>query len=114
MNRFFDTAAKWLIMFVAGMMILLSLDVFELDASVWELIGAFFVHAAPGLAIVVITLALWKHHRVLGLAAFGFAIALIVLFGQLGGSEGFNWGLTILVAPLVVGGTILLWNSFHK
>jgi hypothetical protein len=111
MRRYVVIIAKSLILIVAGMMIMLSIDVFEMDATFWELLGGFVVHSLPGWAVFVSALVLWKKSLQFGCAALAFAFALVAIFGRIGAENELNWGILVLVVPLLLAGSILIWDG---
>ncbi len=68
-------AAILIILFIS----LFSFDVFEMEASPLELLGAFLVHNIPSIAMLVLLIFAWKRPQV-GFAAFLAAAALFAIF----------------------------------
>jgi len=100
--------AKILILIVGFMMLLLSVDVFELEGTILELIGAFFIHAMPAIIILLILVVFWRRERILGFLAIVAAVTLFIVFEFYTNLEQ-NWmTILILIVPLVIAGVILM------
>jgi hypothetical protein len=114
MLRMVVKAAKWLILFVGGVMILLSVDVFEMSGTWWSLSQAFLMHAAPGLVMILLTLILWKSHFLMGMMAIVSSLALYFVFHPLESAMGVNWGLLLMILQLTIAGSILIYDAVSK
>jgi len=103
--------AKILIFVLAGFFILMSVDVFESDGTVFELIGGFVISISPALLMIGVVLVFWKNERPLAVMSFGIAVAwtIFILIG--GNSPEMIGGILIVDIPLAISGTILLISS---
>lgn len=100
--------AKLLILFVGLCILLLSVDTFEVEAPIIELILGFLMHALPGLILFLILGLFWKREMILGILSILSAIYFLIQFQLFLNIED-NW-MTILtlVVPLIVAGLLLL------
>ena len=99
--------AKLFILIVGLMIVMLSLDVFEMEGSIWELLGGFFIHALPAIIILLILGLFWWKERLLGLLTLLAASFLFVFFELYQNIEDSWITLLIMIVPLVVSGIIL-------
>jgi hypothetical protein len=104
-RAYVTVAAKWAVLLVALLMVLLSLDAFDVEVGLWAQMLAFLTHSAPGLLVGGIALWLWKKPLWFGLAAGLIAVILTIVFGRSGGQ--FNFGLLTIVGPLLCSGAWL-------
>ena len=65
----------------------MSLDILDLKLSLWQTIGAFFMHSLPALFLLIILLISWKYEIVGGI---GFILAGLAYIAWLTGSP-FEW-----------------------
>lgn len=100
MRAFVTVAAKWAVLLVALLMVLLSLDVFDIEVGFWSQMLAFLIHSWPGLAVGAIALALWKKPLWFGIVAMVIAVALTIVFGL-------NLGILTITGPLLISGSWL-------
>jgi len=100
--------SKILILFVGFMMLMLSLDVFELEGTIFELIVAFLIHALPGIIILLILCLLWRREKLLGMMTLIAAITLFIVFGFYRNIMQSWSAILSLIVPLVIAGILLL------
>ena len=103
--------AKILLCILSGFFVLMSIDVFEVDATLWERIGGFFISISPGLILISIVLLFWKKERPLAFMSFGLALVWLVFLIIKGNFPEMIGGVLIVDIPLVISGTILLISS---
>lgn len=74
---------------------LFALDVFEMDAGLWEMIGGFLIHLIPS-ALVLLAVALgWRRPAVGGALFLALALVDVVVF-----RDPWNWAL--IAGPMVL------------
>lgn len=112
MRAFVTVAAKWSILVVAALLVLLSLDVFDIEVGFWSQVGAFLIHAWPGFAVLGITILFWKKPLWVGIAQIAIAIVLTIVFGTMQGS--FNTGLLVITLPLLLAGGWLVFVGLDE
>lgn len=112
MRALVTIAAKWLVLAVAAMMVMLSLDVFDIEIGFWDQVLAFFIHAWPGFALGAMALLLWKKPLWFGAMNVVLALGMTVVFFRMG--EEINWGLLTLTGPLVLAGAWLIFIGWPK
>jgi cytochrome bd-type quinol oxidase subunit 2 len=100
--------SKILILAVGLLMLMLSVDVFELEGSIFELIWAFMIHALPGLLVLVFLALLWKKEKLLGLFALISALTIFLVFGFYRNMLQMWSAILSLIVPLVIAGILLL------
>jgi len=100
--------AKILILLVGLMMLMLSFDVFELEGTIWELFGAFFMHSLPAIIVLLVLGLFWGKEKILGLLTLLAAGTLFVFFEFYKDLEDTWITILIVIAPLVIAGIILL------
>ncbi|MBN1618611.1 hypothetical protein JW887_04725 [Candidatus Dojkabacteria bacterium] len=91
---------------------LMSLDVFDAELSLWEIVRAFFIHNIPAIVLLIILVISWKY-EVVGAVAF-FLAGLLYIF--LVFQNNFAWyklvwaieisGISFLIASLFLAGWI--------
>lgn len=98
---------------LAGFLFIMSFDVFEMTQyTVWERIGAFFIHAIPGILLLVATLFLQKYPLWSGLFWIAFASFFFVFFHFYENILQ-NWPtILIMIVPLLFMGIISLLIFF--
>lgn len=112
MRAFVTVAAKWSVLLVAVLLILLSLDVFDIEVGFWSQMGAFVIHAWPGFAVLGITILFWKKPLWIGVVQIAIAIVLTIVFGDMQGS--FNTGLLGITLPLLLAGGWLVFVGLDE
>jgi hypothetical protein len=98
---------------IAGLLIALftgmfALDVFEMAGSTWEKIGAFLLHAAPALVLLVLLAIAWRWPWV-GTVVFGLAAFLFLLTVLARGPYGFG-NLLLVVLPMALVAALFWLN----
>jgi hypothetical protein len=106
-RAFVTVAAKWVVLLVAALLFMLSMDVFDIEVGFWSQVGAFLIHALPGFAVLGISLLFWKKPLWYGAFQIAIAIALTIVFGEMDGR--FNTGLLGITLPLVLAGGWLVF-----
>lgn len=87
---------------------LFALDVFEMEGSTWEKIGAFLVHAAPSLILALLLVFAWRYEWI---GAAAFALAAIFFMRFVIGRGMFAFGnLLLFVLPLALISTLFWLN----
>lgn len=104
----FALAAKILICVLAGFFVLMSLDVFEIDATIGELIGGFLISIVPAIIMVAGVIVFWKKEQILAYTSFGIAVAWTIFIIVQGNGIEMLGGILIVDIPLLISGTILL------
>jgi hypothetical protein len=89
---------------IAGLLIalfigLFALDVFDMPGSVWQKIGAFLMHAAPALVMLVLLVLAWRWPWV-GTVTFGVAALLFLFLTVIGGGQFSLGNLLLFALPL--------------
>jgi hypothetical protein len=76
---------------------LFSLDVFEIEAPWYQLIGGFLIHSIPSLVLIVVTIIAWKKPKIGGwlFMAVGLGLAILTKFNLM--------SMVIYVSPIIVG-----------
>jgi len=76
---------------------LFSLDVFDIEAPWYQLVGAFFMHSIPSLILIGVTVLAWKKPKIGGwvFIAAGLVLAIVVRFNPI--------SLVIFVPPVLIG-----------
>lgn len=112
MRALITVAAKWLVLAVAAMMVMLSMDVFDIEVGFWNQVLAFFIHSWPGFAVGAIALLLWKKPLYFGSMNVLIAFAMTLVFIRMG--DEINWGLFTLTGPLLLSGAWLMFVGWPK
>jgi hypothetical protein len=100
---------------IAGLLLalfvgLFALDVFEMGGSIWEMIGAFLLHAAPAILMLVVLALAWRWEWV---GALVFGLAALFFMRTVIGSAMFGLGnLLLFVLPMAVV-AILFWLNWR-
>jgi len=84
-----------------------ALDVFDMEASVIEKIGGFFIHLIPSFLIIVILLISWKKPLIGGVLFTFVGLISVIYFNTYKFLSNF---LLISLPPIVVG---LLFIAFY-
>ena len=103
--------AKILMCLLAGFFILMSIDVFSVEATLWEQVGGFFISISPGLIIIIVVAMFWKRERLLAFMSFGLALAWLIFLMIVGNFPDMLGGLLTVDIALVISGTILYISS---
>ena len=81
MMKLVQKIAFYYLLFLGLFLVMMSFDVFEMDQyTFWQLIGAFFVHAIPGILTLLAAFLLRKKPIILGIFMIGFAIFFFFFF----------------------------------
>ena len=96
---------------------LMSLDVFSLNLSFWQTLGALFIHNIPVFILLIVLLIAWKYEWVGGIAFILAGIAYIVSLVISALSSSFEWymlawGIEIAGLAFFIG--ILFFINWHK
>jgi hypothetical protein len=101
---------------VAGILLalfvsLFALDVFDMEGTIWMKIGAFLIHAAPAIFLLVLMVLAWRWEWV-GALAFGLAaLAFMVTVFMAGGIMGMgNFFLFVLPSTAIA---LLFWFNWR-
>jgi len=111
-RAFVTVAAKWVVLLVAALLFMLSMDVFDIEVGFWSQVGAFLIHALPGFAVVGLSLLFWKKPIWYGVAQIAVAVALTIVFGEM--DDGFNDGLLVITVPLLLAGGWLVFVGLDE
>lgn len=101
---------------IAGLLIalfigLFALDVFEMPGSAWQKIGAFLLHAAPALVMLVLLALAWRWPWV-GTVSFGVAALLFLFLTVIGGGQFSLGNLLLFALPLTLI-ALLFWLNWR-
>jgi len=99
---------------LSGLLLLLSFDVFEMTQyTIWERIGALFIHTTPGIVLLVMTILLRKQALWSGLFWIAYATFFYIFF-HFYENVSDNWPMIlIMVVPLLFMGCIALLDFFR-
>lgn len=103
--------AKVLLCLLSGFFVLMAIDVFSIEATLWEQLGGFLISITPGLILIAVVIVFWKHEKPLALILFILAIAWLVFLIIKGNFSSMIGGVLVVDIPLVISGTILLISS---
>ncbi|HSL93389.1 MAG TPA: hypothetical protein VK905_02170 [Bacillota bacterium] len=114
-----DRPGKWLhlaprVLSVAFVLFLalFSLDVFEIEASLGELVLGFLIHNIPSLLLAIVTVFAWKRDLVGAISFFAATVFYIwFIVGNLSHS-GLPLGATVL-ASLTIAGPALVISALY-
>jgi hypothetical protein len=100
---------------IAGLLValftgLFALDVFSEEGSIWMQIGAFLIHAAPSIIMILVLVLAWRYAWI-GALFFGLA-ALFFLRFLLGGFEN-GFGNMLLFALPMASVAALFWLNWR-
>lgn len=97
MNKFLYWLPRVLSVVFICFLTLFSLDVFEIDAPWYQLIGAFLIHSLPSLVLIIVTIIAWKKPKIGGwlFIAAGLGLAILTKFNLMSA--------VIYVSPIIVG-----------
>jgi hypothetical protein len=95
-------------------MILLAIDVFELPGTWYELLLGFVNHALPGLIALILVIGLWKHPKWLGIASLAASLIMTIGYGNWTAYPDLNYGLAVIVVPMIIAGGILAAEGFIR
>ena len=96
---------------IAGLLILLSMDVFAEGYSFWQSIGGFLIHMLPALAVILVLVLAWRWEVIgaLGFIAFG------VWYIALTWSNDMHWSAYAMLAGLPgLIGVLFLMGWIYK
>lgn len=101
---------------IAGILVILFLALFALDAfdtpgSAWVKIGAFLIHAAPSIILLVLLVLAWRWEWV-GALIFGLAAALILIVSVIPRSIYSLGNILLFVLPMAVV-AVLFWLDWR-
>lgn len=91
------------IIFILFLM-MFSLDIFEMNLSVWQIFIGLFMHNIPALFLLIILIIFWKYEIVVGII---FILASLIYFLIMSGA-------LLLAIPSFLIGTLFLINWFKK
>lgn len=89
---------------------LFALDVFEIEASFWELLGGFLIHLMPTFLILAGVAIAWRWPLQGGILCLLLTFLLALRFGGLG-----NWlGVLPFFSPLTVVGALFILDGWLR
>lgn len=87
---------------------LMSLDVFEVEASFWQILGGLFMHNIPALILLAVLIISWKYEIVGGVA---FILAgLLYIFITFRNVD--NWGMALAWSIQIAGVAFVIGGFF--
>lgn len=108
-----NTTLSWILRIVLVLTILFfalfSLDVFDSEHGVWEIIIGLFMHNIPSMVMIVILVIALKREDVAGMLLVLCALGFGVFIGMNG---RFMWGTLILLAIPVLIGVLFIANHY--
>ena len=114
MFKYFVLGAKITLLLASGILIMLAIDVFEMPGTWYELLLGFLIHALPGLIALVLVIGLWKHPKWLGIASLTASLIMIIVFGNWYAFPDLNYGLAVIIVPMIIAGGILAAEGFIR
>lgn len=96
---------------------LMSLDVFDMELSFWQAIGALFMHSIPALILLIVLLISWKREIVGGIIFIlaGFAYIISVAINVDDWRMALAWSIQIAGVAFVIGGFFIAnWIKKRK
>jgi len=88
---------------------LMSLDVFEIKASIWQILGGLFMHNIPTLILLAVLVISWKYEMVGGVVFILAGISYI--FMVVGNASDWRlalaWSLQISGMCFIIGGLFI-------
>jgi len=91
--------------------VLLSLDVFNSTATMWEKIGGFFMHNTPTILLIVSLAYAWKKTRTGGIIFVALGILFTFFYNTY---QRWDTFMLISLPLLLVGGLFLLNKDEHN
>lgn len=101
----------WLI---AGVLIVMSFDVWAMDGSFFERLLGFLVHLSPGLALVIILIMIKKNQLIFGILLFFLSIGLTFVFKPFRNFSDMWFSLVAIIIPILVYSIIEINLYLHK
>ncbi len=93
-------------------LVVFSFDVFEMELSFLQIIGALFIHNLPSLILLAVLIISWKH-EIVGAITFILAGLIYILLLLMRG--WYHWsGLLLIALPAFIIGTLFLIGWFKK
>lgn len=106
-------SSRILVMIILLLLLLLSFDVFELEGSLLELIGAFLIHNIPFIILLIGFIFSWKRDLLGCIIFFISATSLTVFLGVRGGIDVIG-GALIIIIPGYIASILYFINWFMK
>ncbi len=101
---------RTLMIILAVFMLMFSLDVFEMDGSIWQKIAGFCMHSIPSFLMLITLIVTWKKPFFGGIFFFVFCILMTVFF-----QFYLYWDrLLIFTLPLLLGGILFMLAHYLK
>ena len=114
-SKFVYWAPRIISMIFIFFLALMSLDVFSLGLSLWQTIGALFMHNIPALILLVVLLISWKYEIVGGIAFILAGLIYIVIVLMKPQREWYMLAWSVQIAgPAFLIGILFLANWFKK
>ena len=113
-NKFILWTPRILGIILSCFLVIFSFDVFEMELSFWQTIGALFMHNIPSFILLAILIISWKHEIVGGIT-FILAGLLYILMLLMRGWYSLS-GLLLIAGPAFLIGILFLisWRPKRK
>ncbi len=109
---------------ILGLLAILFISMFALDAfqpglTLWQQLGAFFMHMIPSFVLLLVLLLAWKREMLGGIAflilGLGLTPFVFILNYNMNHSVWLSLGIIMMITmPFVLVGVLFIWSSKRR